>query len=249
MNVVIVEDEAPARERLRSFLEEFPGGIRILAQLGSVSECENWFQQHPVPDLVFLDIQLSDGDSFQLLKNKIIRSPVIFITAYDSYILEALQHQSIDYILKPLKKDKLFKALQKYGEIKRFFESNMTKFFASVESVKTNRERVIARKRNHSVLIHVNDISYFFTEHKVVFLISKEGERFVVDDNLSILEAELPNTLFFRVNRKYLVHIDAIVRFRPHIRGRIQVDLLHHPSEEVLISQENARNFRNWINR
>lgn len=249
MKVVLVEDEKPAREKLRNCLYEFPETINILAELGSVSEAQKWFTTHSIPDLVFLDIQLSDGTPFHLLENKTISCPVIFVTAYDRYILEVLHFHSIGYILKPVKKEKLFQAIHKYDELKRFFQSNIAQFIDSWNSGKTYRQRIVARKGNHLVLLNSRDISYFFTEHKVVFIVAKDGVKYVADYNLSELEDMLSREEFFRVNRKFIVHIDAIVKFRSYSKGRIEVELLQPPSEEVIISQENARNFRNWINR
>lgn len=249
MKVVLVEDEKPAREKLRNYLHEFPGTISILAELGSVSEAQKWFTTHSIPDLVFLDIQLSDGTPFHLLANKIISCPVIFVTAYDKYILDVLHYHSIGYILKPVKKEKLLQAIHKYEEFKRFFQSNIEQFLNSWNSGKTHKERIVARKGNHSLLLNSKDISYFFTEHKVVFIVSKDGVKYVVDYNLSELESMLSREEFFRVNRKFIVHIDAIVKFRSYSKGRIEVELLQPPAEEVIISQENAQNFRNWINR
>lgn len=249
MNVVIIEDEQPAREKLRNSLQEYSGNIQVIAELDSVTASVKWFSTGPVPDLVFLDIQLSDGTPFQLLEHKIIISPVIFVTAYDQFILEALNHHSIDYLLKPLKKEKLFQALHKYDDLRRFFQANYTPFIDMLKAKALRKERIVARKGNHSMLIHTNDIAYFFTEHKVVFLVNREGTKFVVDENLSTLETMLSHNDFFRINRKYLVQIDAITRFRQHGKGRIEVELVQSPSEEVIISQENAQKFRNWVNR
>jgi DNA-binding LytR/AlgR family response regulator len=249
MKTVIVEDELPARKKLRQYLQEYPKSIKVTAELSSIAETNHWFMVNATPDLVFLDIQLSDGTPFELLKEKHIRCPIIFTTAYDEYIIESLNYHSIDYLLKPIKKEKLFRALQKYEEMVLYFESRLIPFLNFLHADTKYKERMIAKKGNHSVAIGVNEIAYFFTEHKVVFLVDRSGKKYVLDDPLSELAEKLSPEYFFRLNRKYIAHIDAIVSFRSYSKGRIEVSLMNHPSQEVLISQENAQRFRNWIDR
>lgn len=249
MRIVLVEDEQPAREKVKSYLLDYHKKTEVTAELENLENGRIWFKDNKAPDLVILDIQLADGNGFQLLKEGYIKCPVIFITAYDEFILESLNYHSIDYLLKPVKREKLYQALDKLAEISTYYKSKYVQLFETLGERKNYKERIIAKKGNHSVVIQTSDISYFFTEHKITFLVSNEGKKYVLDDPLSTLENKLSPDDFFRLNRKYLVHIDAVLQFQSYGKGRIIVTLQNQPAEDVLVSQENAHNFRNWVDR
>ena len=248
MTILIIEDEKPAAEKLAKGIWQFDSTATLVGPLRSVKESVSWFANNTMPDLVFVDIQLTDGLSLDLFKKVTVTCPVIFATAFDEYLLEALEHNSIDYLLKPFKQEKLEGALKKYLRLKQHFTSTLTQF---VQSYNPNggksKGRIVVKKGIDFVSVKADDVAYFYTEHKVVFLIDKEGNRYLVDKPLAELEAELHTEKFFRVNRKFLVHINAIARFKSFEKGKILVELKPPTKEEVTVSQENAADFREWM--
>ena len=233
--ILILEDEKPAAERLIKGIRRFDASAAIAGPLSSVKEATAWFAAHPSPDLVVADIQLADGISFEAFQTISPACPVIFATAYDEYLLEAFQYNGIDYLLKPLKEEQLERALTKY----QFLEGRGKEL--------TRKERFVVKKGIGFVSIKTEEIRYFFTEQKIVFLVDAAGGRYVVDKTLSVLEQELDPRTFFRLNRKFLVHIDAIRTFKPLDKGRILVELNPPTLEPAIVSQETGTAFRTWM--
>ena len=250
MTILIIEDERPAAEKLIHGIQRFDGFSVLVGPLRSVKESVSWFANNPMPDLVFADIQLTDGLSLDVFKKVSVTCPVIFATAYDEYLLEALEHNSIDYLLKPFKQEKLEGALNKYLRLKQHFTANVAEFARNYAShAGAAKSRIVVKKGIDFVSVKTDDVAYFYTEHKVVFLIGREGNRYIVDKPLAELEAELDKHTFFRVNRKFLVHVNAIQRFKSFEKGKILLELKPVVKEEVTISQENAASFREWMGR
>ena len=250
MEVLLIEDEPPAMARLVEAVRASAPRARIVGTLGSVADSIGWLRSHRAPDLILMDIQLSDGSSLDILRAVEVTSPVVVITAYDQYVLEALGLNCIDYLLKPLKGERLAAALDKYLRLKSHFVGDLPGLLRSLgASSERRRDRVLARKGIDFVSVPVAETAYFFTEHKLVFLRDRQGVQYLVDRPLSELEAELEPASFFRLNRKYLAHVDAVRRFRPAEKGRLQVVLHPEPAEAVLVSQERAGAFRDWLGR
>jgi len=224
MNVLIIEDELLAQQKLETMLQQLNLGINILAKLGSVKETVKWLSQHPKPDLAFVDIQLSDDHSFQIFNQHPIQFPVIFTTAYDKYLLQSFEYNTIDYLLKPISEDKLKKALEKVKQLEQhFLQGNIFKFIQQ-ESKPATLNRIIAKKGTEFIALEIDEVAYFYTEHKIVFVKDFEGRQMIVDSNLSDLESQLDKQKFFRINRKYLSHLKAIERFKPD-NGKIRIYL------------------------
>ena len=245
--ILILEDEKPAAERLIKGIRRFDASAAIAGPLSSVKEATAWFASHPSPDLVVADIQLADGISFEAFQTISPACPVIFATAYDEYLLEAFQYNGIDYLLKPLKEEQLERALTKYLRLREHFTGNLRQFLEGRGKELTRKERFVVKKGIGFVSIKTEEIRYFFTEQKIVFLVDAAGGRYVVDKTLSVLEQELDPRTFFRLNRKFLVHIDAIRTFKPLDKGRILVELNPPTLEPAIVSQETGTAFRTWM--
>ncbi len=247
MKILLIEDEQPAAEKLAAEIRRINTQAEILGPLRSVTEIIDWLGVHPPPDLIIADIQLRDGTSLDAFRKQPVACPVIFATAYDEYLLEVLEHNSIDYLLKPVHRDKLERALNKYVQLREHFVGNVGKALEEyLGKREEKRNRIAVRKGTEFISIPVEDIAFFHTEHKVVFLVDKNGTRHIVDRTLSDLEAELDGGMFIRANRKYIISIRALRKFKPMEKGKIQLDISPSPSEPVIVSQESAAEFRTW---
>ena len=246
MKVLIIEDEATAVQKLSNMLLNLDPSIEIVGTAESVKDSLHWLKNNPGPDLAFVDVQLSDDNSFEIFKQFEVRFPVIFTTAYDDYILQSFEYNSIDYLLKPLKEERLQKALQKVRKLEtHFIQHKFNELFDRKTSVSPKKQRFVVKKGVDFVSVNVKEVAYFFTEYRIVFLRDQQGNKYIIDKTLAELQEALGND-FFRVNRKYLVGIEAIVKFRSD-QGKILVELDPEVKEEVVVSKENAPNFRAWI--
>lgn len=245
MKVIIIEDELPARAKLESMLRALNTSIRVVAQLGSVKESLEWLRTNPEPELAFVDIRLSDDHSFEIFKKHPVKFPVIFTTAYDKYLLESFEFNAIDYLLKPITEEKLKRSLEKVQKLEQhFLQGNILKLIQ--QQAAPSKSRIVARKGTEFIAIDLEEVAYFFTEHKIVFVRDLQGRQMIVDKNLGELESDLDKEKFFRINRKFIASIKAIERFKPD-NGKIQVFLKPEMKEEIHVSKETAPEFREWI--
>ncbi len=248
MKVLIIEDELPASENLIEALLQAEPGIEILAQLTSVAESIEWLKQHPSPDIIFMDIQLSDGLSFAILSASKADCPVVFITAYDQYLSKAFEFNSIDYLLKPINTVKLQNTIKKYSALKNHFVNNMPLLLDYLKKNEKSKSRILVRKGQEFQAIRTDGIVYFFTEHKLVFLVDKDNKKYLAEkSNLSELEEELDKKYFYRANRQYIINVNFIKNFKPFDKSKIFVELELPVKEDIIISQENAASFKKWI--
>ncbi len=279
MKVLIVEDEQPAFGNLVEELQAIDEEIDIVAGCSSVEESVRWLNANPQPDLILMDVQLSDGLSFTIFKTCKITCPVIFTTAYNKYLTEAFQYSSIDYLLKPISQDRLGNAIGKYKTLRDHFVNNQVRHFrvnghepavnghepavAHYEHPGGNnnislpdyfgkhdrkRSRILVRRGVEFQTVRIEDAGYFFTEHKLIFLVDKENRKYMAEkSNLSELEEELDKNLFYRANRKYIINANYIKRFKPLEKSKISVELVLPVNEEIIISQENSASFKKWI--
>lgn len=248
MKILIIEDEKPAIGRLSKLLNEYDSGINILANLTGINDSINWFAKNKQPDLILLDVQLSDGLSFEIFSKVKITCPVIFTTAYDEYILDAFNYNGIDYLLKPIKKEKLFSALDRYKNLKEHFTQDyfsiLNKF---TQTGRTYKERVTVKSGAEFLSVGVDEAAYFVSEYKLTFLITRAGKKYSYDKNLAQLEDELDPKRFFRVNRNYIISINSIKSFKPFSKGKLVVDIYPSTKEKIFISQEKAAKFKEWL--
>lgn len=248
MNLLIIEDEQPAAEKLRRGVQEYDPDIFMHETQSTVRDSVRWLQAHAMPDLVLMDIQLADGISLDIFHQVEIRCPVIFITAYDAYLQQAFDHNAIDYLLKPVRREKLHQALEKYQKLKTYFTAQQQRLISEIrDGAVRSRERILLKKGGSFVSLPVSEMAYAFTEHKITFVVATSGERYMADLSLQELEEQLASASFFRVNRKYLASPAAVRRFSLLGKGRLKVELTPAVEEEVVVSQETAAAFKAWM--
>jgi two-component system LytT family response regulator len=248
MKIFILEDEKPSMEMLADAIRQLNANMEICGSSHSVENAVRWLNEHPPPDLLFLDIRVSDGLSFDIFRHCQLQSPVIFVTAYDKYLLEAFEYNGIDYLLKPVSSQKLEAAVNKYQSLRKHFTQNLDELLHFIHSERRTRSRIIVKKGMEYQAIKTVDIAYFFTEHKLVFLVDRENRKYLADrHNLSELEQELDCQQFYRANRKFIININFIKRYKPLEKSKISVELVLPLDEEIIVSQENASFFKKWV--
>jgi DNA-binding LytR/AlgR family response regulator len=245
MKVLIIEDELLAQAKLETMLNTLDPSIVIVGKLSSVKDTLTWLSQNPQPDVAFVDIQLSDDHSFEIFRKFPAQFPVVFTTAFDRYLLESFEFNSIDYLLKPITEEKLKRSLAKLKKLEQHFvQGNILKLIHQVAS--QQKDRIVVKKGTEFIALNMEDIAFFFTEHRIVFVRDFAGHQYIVDKNLGEIEAALDPNKFFRINRKFLSHINAIEKFKPD-NGKIRVFLKPEMKEEIHVSKETAPDFRKWI--
>lgn len=249
MKLLIIEDEILAADRLSILLKELRPDIIVLDVLVSVEESIEWFNKNEDPDLIFMDIQLSDGTSLEILEKVKINSPVVFITAYDQYALEAFNFLSVDYLVKPVSKDSLEMTLQKLDQFSSIFDQPKSEEVAlSLRgSQAIYRSRFLLKVGEKYFFKNVDEISYFYAEGKTVYLVSLNGNKYVMDYSLDKLEGLIDPRYFFRLNRSTIARVDSIKELRSHTNGRLRVFLNAGPmSQETVVSRSRAINLKEW---
>ncbi len=253
MKVVIVEDEHLAAAKLEKMILKYDPSTEVLGKLDSVESAVSWFQKNTLPDLIFLDIQLTDGTSFDIIKLVELNCPVIFTTAYDQYALDAFKLQSIDYLIKPISKEKLDKSMEKFENMKDNFSSehiDYTRLLNVVKSIsKDYKSRFLVKSGSVMKSVNVSNIAYFYSEDKLVFMKTKDNHRFIISETLDELEGLLNPSDFFRVNRQYILNFTVIKKVHPHFNGRLKIDFLSSPDEDIYISNRRATPFKVWLNK
>lgn len=245
MKTIIIEDELPARAKLEAMLNAIDPSIEVIAKLGSVKESLEWLRTNKEPDLAFVDIQLSDDHSFEIFKKHNVKFPVVFTTAFDKYLMESFEFNSVDYLLKPITEERLRRSIDKVKKLQEhFLQGNLLKILNHIQS--PSKDRIVAKKGTEFIALNLNDIAYFFTEHKIVFARDFTGRQLIVDKTISELEEMVDKAKFFRLNRKYLSCLNAIEKFKPD-NGKIKVHLTPDCKEDVFVSKETAPAFRDWI--
>lgn len=249
MKVIIIEDEKPAAEKLVKAIQKTDPSIEITAVLSSVQSSVEWLQQNPLPELIFMDIELGDGLSFKIFDAVKINSPVIFCTAYDEYWQEAFEHNSIDYLLKPVKQDKLEIAFKKYEKLKQHFAVNFQQLqqWRRHPADRGYKKRFLVKRGMDYVSIKTEDIAYFYATHKLVCMIDNKNQKFILDQSLAEIEKQLDPSHFYRVNRKYFVQQNAIKKIKSYPKSKLQLELEPAISDEIIISQENVTAFKEWM--
>jgi DNA-binding LytR/AlgR family response regulator len=245
MNVLIIEDELLAQAKLESMLLKLDPSIIVVGKLSSVKDSLEWLAINSQPDVAFVDIQLSDDHSFEIFRKYNIQFPVIFTTAFDKYLLESFEFNSIDYLLKPITEEKLKRSLAKLKKLEQHFLSgNILKLIQ--QPTPSVKERIVARKGTEFIALTMDEVAFFFTEHRIVFVKDFDGRQYIIDKNLSELETDLDKKKFFRINRKFIANAGAIEKFKSD-NGKIRVYLKPEVKEEVHVSKETAPEFRKWI--
>jgi len=250
MKVIIIEDEKPSARRLQRMLNKLD--LEADVMLHSVEESISWFENNEHPDLIFLDIQLSDGLSFEIFEHIEIESAIIFTTAYDAYALQAFKLNSIDYLLKPIDEVELAKAVKKYQE-RLPNQQSVTLDFNDIKKLLVNpidreyKKRFSLKVGQHLKLIQIEDIECFFSENKGTYIHTNEGRNYLIDTTLELLEQELDPQTFFRINRKFFVNIHAIKDMVSYTNSRLQIKLNTYKDDEVIVARERVKDFKAWL--
>ena len=250
MRAIVIEDEAPAARRLQRMLDRL--GVEVEASIPSVHESVAYFREHKAPDLIFLDIQLSDGLSFEIFEQAAISSAVIFTTAYDEYALQAFKLNSIDYLLKPIDEEELVQAVEKYKHFQPG-EKSLQVDFEDIKNLLVNpvdriyKKRFVAKVGQHLKLIPVTDIECVYSENKGTYAYTTEGRNYLLDRTLDQLEDELDPEKFFRVSRKFVIHIEAVSDIVSYTNSRLQIRLNRFKDAEVIVSRERVKDFKDWL--
>ncbi len=250
MNVLIIEDESLAAEKLENMLLEINPSIKVLAKIGSIAESTKWLFNYSA-DLIFLDIQLSDGISFSIFEQIAINTPIIFTTAYDQYAIKAFQLNSIAYLLKPIRKSDLEESLKKYQTLKTAFTIDFEQLLANIQGREPDyKKRFLIQIGDKIRKFEVTEIAYFFVLDKGVYLRTFQGNSYPIEYSLDKLESLLNPASFFRINRKYLVNMDSISNMIAYSRGRVKLELKPKTDDEFdsIVSIDRSGEFKKWLN-
>ncbi len=248
MKTLIIEDEAFAADALEAMFLKLRPQADILAKLESIEESVEWFQENEAPDLIFCDIHLSDGSSFEIFKQVEIKSPVIFTTAFNEYAIEAFKVNSVDYLLKPIKKEELENAIRKYEDLKQSSLSEELQNIQNLISGKSEKKsRFMVKSGQVIKTIPSKEVAYFLAEEGVVLLVTFEGHRYVINYTLDQLDQQLDAQTFFRANRQIIVNINAVKEVNPYFKGRLHLTVEPKSKYDQIISSSKASAFKDWL--
>jgi two-component system, LytTR family, response regulator LytT len=240
MKAIILEDEQLAANRLKRMINEVAPDIKVIATFETIEDTAAYLLNNTDTDLVFLDIHVADGNSFELFRIMDVKSNVIFTTAYDQYAIDAFRTNAIDYLLKPLKKDQLAEAIAKAKPVTR----NLLTGFPS-----RYKKRIVIQFMSKLHSIKTEDIAYIFSKNKVSYFYTKEGQRYPSDFKLQDLEELLDPQSFFRANRQFIINIDAVVGIAKHQASRVKITLVPPIDENIVISTDKTPIFKEWLER
>ena len=250
MNIIIIEDEKPAARLLQRKVEKL--GLQINKMLHSVEESIHWFDSNTHPDLIFLDIQLSDGLSFEIFESIDIKSAVIFTTAYDEYALRAFKLNSIDYLLKPIDDDDLSIAILKFKN--QFKQNSIASLdFEMIKKMLLNpiernyKKRFTIKMGQQLKMINIEEVECFYSENKGTYLHTFDNRDYLLDNTLEQLETELDPKDFYRVSRKFIVPMKGIKEIQIHSNSRLKVILQTYKDDEVIVARERVNDFKDWL--
>jgi DNA-binding LytR/AlgR family response regulator len=248
MNCLIVEDEKVAAERLSGLLKKYDPTIDITGIVQSVKNAVQWLNTHQAPDLIFMDIQLADGLSFEIFEQTVVKTPVVFTTAYDEYALKAFKVNSIDYLLKPISLDELKNAIDKYKENNLPKEIPAQIFDSIMQSLtKKYKNKFVIKVGEHIKVFTIDNVQCFYSMEKYTFLQNNSGRDYAINYTLDQLEDLLDPAQFFRINRKFIVSFSAISDIISYSNSRLKVKLNSNESNDSIVSREKVQGFKKWL--
>jgi two-component system LytT family response regulator len=247
MKVLIIEDEYAAARRIKKLVTEINPDVEIVGQLDTVERAVEWFNSDAEADFVLMDIQLADGPCFEIFDHANVNIPVIFTTAYDEYAFQAFKVSAVDYLLKPIKRAELEKAIGKYLEIakSKAFASEYQEIKKLLQPEKP--KRFMVKLGSQIRLISMEEVAYFYTENKITYLSTWKGKRHPIDYTLEKVEEMTNPTVFFRINRQFIIHIEAIQGMQIYSKSRFKVELNPTCALEAIVSADRSPNFRKWV--
>ncbi len=251
INSLIIEDEFPNLRRLEKLLMESSYSINILAKLQTVKESILWLTKNESPSLIFMDVRLTDGLSFEIFKNVNVEAPVIFTTAYDEFALQAFKVNTIDYLLKPIDKAALEQSLNKFTrQTNNPDHKTLLQLLSQINLRRpVHRSRYLVNYRSTLISIAADEIAYFGSEFKSSFLVTHAGQKYFIDQTMEEIEHEVNPGLFFRVTRQYIICSKAIAKIHTYFNGRLRLELSPVVDEEIIVSRDKSNAFKDWLNK
>lgn len=256
MKIFIVEDEDLAVKKLKKTLQSVDEDALVVGHADSIKSSVEWLQSNPTPDLILMDIELADGQSFEIFNQAKVKSPVIFITSYDEYALKAFKVNSIDYLLKPVQKEDLQAALEKYRQLKSVYKETaapelsmdvLVKELQQKLNIKDFRKRFLVKHGQKLVSIETEDIAYFFSDGRLNFFKTNDNRKFVVDYTMDELGEMLDPDKYFRISRSYFISVNSVDQIHDYFGNRLLLHLKPASEKEALVSREKVSDFKDWL--
>lgn len=250
MHILIIEDEPRAAGQLQRMLKTCSFKFQLLGIIDTVEDAVQWFRENTAPDLVFMDIQLADGLSFEVFQKTTVDAPIIFTTAFDQYAIQAFKVNSIDYLLKPIQKDDLSAALDKFVKSNTsttLAPSVLKQLLGSLE-VTHKREGLLVKEGNGFVQIKISELLYCYSEDSITFGVTA-GKRFIIDETMDELFNSLDQNIFYRINRGQIVAKTSIQKIDPYFNHRVKLSITNPRNQEFIVSRPKASDFKKWLNR
>ena len=257
MKILIVEDEDLAVKKLKKTLMSVDESATVVGEADSIKSTVNWLQNNPSPDLILMDIELADGQSFEIFNHVQVKSPVIFITSYDEYALKAFKVNSVDYLLKPVQKEDLHAALEKYREIKQMYKAEPATSQVLIEDLvkelqqklqtKEFRKRFLVKHGQKLVSVEIDDIAYFFSDGRLNFFKTFDNRKFVVDYTMDELNEMLDPSKYFRISRSFYISVNSVAQIHDYFGNRLLLHLKPETEKEAIVSREKVTEFKTWL--
>ncbi|MGZ5191060.1 MAG: LytR/AlgR family response regulator transcription factor [Flavisolibacter sp.] len=257
MNILIVEDEELAVKKLKKTLFSVDESANIVGEADSIKSTVSWLQNNPSPDLILMDIELADGQSFEVFNHVQVKSPVIFITSYDEYALKAFKVNSVDYLLKPVQKEDLQVALEKYRQMKKIYATEQEAPTLSIDvlvkelqqklQTKEYRKRFLVKHGQKLVSVEVDEIAYFFSDGRLNFFKTNDNRKFVVDYTMDELNDMLDPDKYFRISRSFYISVNSVGQIHEYFGNRLLLHLKPETDKEAIVSREKVTDFKNWL--
>jgi two-component system, LytTR family, response regulator LytT len=258
MTILIVEDEELAVKKLKKTLMSVDESADVVGETDSIKNTVTWLQNNPSPDLILMDIELADGQSFEIFNHTQVKSPVIFITSYDEYALKAFKVNSVDYLLKPVQKEDLHSALEKFREMKKVYAASqpptapinldvLVKELQQKLQTKDYRKRFLVKHGQKLVSVEVGDIAYFFSDGRLNFFKTVDNRKFVVDYTMDELNEMLDPERYFRISRSFFISVDSVSQIHDYFGNRLLLHLKPETDKEAIVSREKVTDFKNWL--
>jgi DNA-binding LytR/AlgR family response regulator len=250
MQVIIIEDETPAAERLAKMLQTISNDIAVAGRYDSVESAVKYFQSPGSIDLVFMDIQLADGLSFDIFPQVTVKAPVIFTTAFDQYTLKAFKVNSIDYLLKPIDESELKNAVEKYRQLYHKKETDFSeKILKLVQEMNTTRykERLLIKRGQQLSFLKTENAAFCYADGKLCYAVDFNSTKYLLESNLIQLEEQLDPTKFYRINRNLMVNIEAVKKVHTWLGGRLKIEVSPSTTAETIVSRERVNGFKDWL--
>lgn len=251
MKILILEDEIPAANRLKKLILECRPSAQIIEVIDTVEDALEWFKRNNHPDLIISDIQLADGVSFEIFEQLELKCPIVFATAFDQYAIKAFELNSIDYLLKPFSKETLEKSFDKLDKISltntSLKELDLSSFVQQLSNRIIYKQRFLIAKGDSLIPVSTEQISYIFTEDKAVLVKTNKGNNYFINYSLDDLEAQLDPKKFFRLNRQFIININAITKISQYFNGKLKIELSPPQESDVIVSRAKTPVFKNWL--